>query len=135
MRAVIRGAKAIRKLKKSGYKNWRQYKHNRDPDVNQYCIYLDQFYKGYPYLYSISDYRHYAYHLLADHGPGGRVYGYDEMKDWLDKKIRWNYRVDIHRVWIDQSGRAELNDIGGSDIIYFAFKREQDFTHFLLRWA
>ena len=135
IKAWVRKKRAERKLKKSGYKNWAQYRHNRDPDVQQYANCLDDFYKGYPYIYAVKDYGHYAYKLLADYGPGGVIYGYNEMSDWLDEKIRLNYRVDIHRVWINQWGKAELNDIGGSDIIYFAFKREQDFTYFLLRWA
>ena len=126
---------ANRKLRKSGYKNWRQYKHNRDVDVCRYANHLEDFYKNYPYVYAVKDYGHYAYQLLYDYGPGGYKYGYHEIEDWCNESIRWNYRVDIHRVWIDQWGRQELNDIGGSDIIYFAFKHEKDFTHFLLRWS
>ena len=135
MRAVIRGVKATRKLKKSGYETWARYKHNRDPDVNMYANHLDDFYKGYPYIYAIEDFNHYAYDTLYDYGPGGTAYGFNEMEAWCHEKIRWNFRVDIHRVWKDQWGKYSLNDIGGGDIIFFAFKREQDFTHFLLRWA
>lgn len=135
MRAVIRGVKATRKLKKSGYKNWAQYRHNRDPNVHKYANHLDDFYKSYPYVYAIKDYSHYAYHAVRDYGPGRTTYGYEVMTSWCGEKVRWNYRVDIHRVWVNQWGKAELNDIGGSDIIYFAFKHEKDFTHFLLRWA
>lgn len=134
IKAWVRKKRAERKLKKSGYENWRQYRHNRDPYVEKYANHLDDFYKGYPYVYPIN-YNHYAYRNLYDHGPGGTRYGYNEMSDWCDEKIRLNYRVDIHRVWVNQWGKAELNDIGGSDIIYFAFKYEKDFTHFLLRWA
>lgn len=135
IKAWIRKKRAERKLKKSGYSNWRQYRHYRDPNVNNYANHLDDFYTGYSYIYAIKDYSHFAYQMLADYGPGGLRFGYDEIRDWLDEKIRLNYRVDIHRVWVDQYGRAELNDIGGSDIIYFAFRHEKDFTHFLLRWA
>ena len=135
MRAVIRGVKATRKLKKSGYETWARYKHNRDPDVNMYANQVEYFYKGYPYVYAIEDFNHYAYNTLYDYGPGGTVYGFNEMEAWCHEKIRWNFRVDIHRVWKDQWGKYSLNDIGGGDIIFFAFKREQDFTHFLLRWA
>ena len=134
-KAAIRGVKATRKLKKSGYESWAHYKHNRDPDVQKYANHLDDFYKGYPYVYAIKDYNHYAYQNLYDYGPGGTIYGFHEIEAWCNEKIRWNFRVDMHRVWVDQWGRQELNDIGGSDIIYFAFKREQDFTYFLLRWA
>ena len=133
--ARIRGYKAHRKLKKSGYTSWRQYKHNRDPDVFHYADHVDDFYKGYPYVYAIRDYKHYAFQLIGDYGPGGVIYGYDKMTDWCEEQIRWNYRRDIHRVYSDQWNKDTFNDIGGSDIVYFAFKNEKDFTYFLLRWA
>lgn len=135
LRAWIRNYRAQRKLKKSGYPNWVIYKHHRDSDINRYANHLEHFYKGYPYVYAIRDYNHYAYDTLYDYGPGGTVYGFNEMENWCNENIRWNYRCDIHRVWQDQWGKYSLNDIGGGDIIFFAFKREQDFTHFLLRWS
>ena len=133
--ALGRIIKANRKLKKSKCRNWRQYKHNHDNDVNRYANYLDDFYKGYPYLYACSNPNHYAYDKLYDYGPGGQRYGFNEIDDWCEEKIKWNYRSDIHRVWQNRDGRYELNDFGGSDIVFYAFKREQDFTHFLLRWS
>ena len=134
MRAVVRAYRAARKLKKSKYESWRLYKHNRDPDVNRYANHLEHFYKGYPYLYACPNPNHYAYELLYDYGPVYR-YGFHDIDDWCEEKIRWNYRTDHHRVWQNRDGKYELNDIGGSDIIFYAFKNEKDFTHFLLRWA
>lgn len=134
IKARLRKWLADRKLRKSGCKNWAHYRHTRDPDVQRYANQLDDFYKGYPYIYASPNPSHYAYQLIYDYGPGGVKYGYDEMSEWCSSKIRWNYRIDIHRVWQDQWGKYSLNDIGGSDIIFFAFKREQDFTYFLLRW-
>ena len=135
IRALIRGYKAKRKLKKSKYENWAQYKHNRDPDVNRYANYIDDFYKNYPYIYACPNPNHYAYTLLYDYGPGGHRYGFHDIQDWCSEKIRWDFRCDMHRVYENQWGKMELNDIGGYDTIYFAFKRKQDFTHFLLRWS
>lgn len=135
IKALIRKKKSERKLKKSGYKNWRQYKHNRDESICRYANYVDDFYPGYPYVYVIKDYNHYAFQWLHDFGPGGQWFGYDEMTLWCEEKIRWNYRRDVHRVIENASGLVEFNDIGGSDYIYFAFKNEKDFTYFLLRWA
>jgi hypothetical protein len=131
----IRKKRAEKKLKKSGYTSWRYYKHCRDTDVQKYANYVEDFYKGYPYVYAIKNYKHYAFLRLADYGPGGQWFGYDEMTEWCEEKIRWNYRRDIHRVIENASGLTEFNDIGGSDYIYFAFKNEKDFTHFLLRWS
>jgi hypothetical protein len=135
LRARIRKWKAERKLKKSGYSSWEFYRHNNDPDVFIYAEHIDDFYKGYSYIYACQNPSHYAYKLLYDYGPGGYKYGYHEMEEWCESKIRWNYRCDTHRVFENQWGKMELNDIGGSDIIFFAFKHEKDFTHFLLRWA
>lgn len=135
IKAWFRKRRAEKKLKKSGYSSWRHYKHNRDTDVQKYANYVQDFYQGYPYVYSIKDYKHYAFQKLADYGPGGQWFGYDEMTEWCEEKIRWNYRRDIHRVIENASGLTEFNDIGGSDYIYFAFKNEKDFSHFLLRWS
>ncbi len=135
LKARFRKWKAERKLRMSGYSSWAHYRHNRDPDVEKYANYIDDFYKGYPYVYACKNPKHYAYHHICDYGPGGDIYGYHEITFWCEQKIRWNFRCDIHRVYENQWGRMELNDIGGYDIIYFAFKREQDFTHFLLRWS
>ena len=135
IKAWFRKRRAERKLKKSGYDDWRMYKNHRDSDICRYANDVNTFYSGYPYVYAIRDYKHYAFKLLGDYGPGGRVYGYDEMSMWCEEKIRWNYRRDIHRVWEDQWGNEQFNDIGGSDVIYFAFKHEKDFTYFLLKWA
>lgn len=135
IKARIRKWLAERKLKKSGYETWSRYRHNRDSDVQKYANHLDDFYFKYPYVYACTNPNHYAYELVRDYGPGGVTYGYNVIEEWCSDKIRWNYRVDIHRVWQDQWGKYSLNDIGGGDIIFFAFKREQDFTHFLLRWS
>lgn len=135
IKARIRKWLAERKLKKSGYETWSRYRHNRDPDVQKYANHLDDFYFKYPYVYACTNPNHYAYELVRDYGPGGVTYGYNVIEEWCSDKIRWNYRVDIHRVWQDQWGKYSLNDIGGGDIIFFAFKREQDFTYFLLRWS
>ena len=136
IRAWIRKKRAESKLKKSGYDNWRQYKHNRDNDVERYAHHIEHFYKGYPYVYMCEENpNHYGYQLLADYGPGGQYFGFNEMLDWCEEKIRWGYRCDIHRVYKNYDDNYVLNDIGGFDIVFFAFKREQDYTHFILRWS
>ncbi len=135
LKARIRKYRAYRKLKKSGYTTWRAYRHNNDKGVAKYAQCVEDFYIEYPYVYSCPNPKHYAYQLIADYGPAGQYFGYEEMNDWCHEKIRWNFRCDCHRVWENSQGKMELNDIGGYDIIYFAFKREQDFTHFLLRWS
>ena len=135
IKARIRKWKAERKLEKSGYYTWARYRHNRDPDVARYADDVDSFYEGYPYVCSFKDYSHYAFKCVCDNGPFGDIYGYDEMRLWCEDKIRWDYRMDIHRVWEDDYGKAKFDDIGGRDIIYVAFKNKKDLTYFLLRWS
>lgn len=135
IKAWIRKKRAERKLKKSGYESWMNYKHNRDPDVCRYANYVEDFYKKYPYVFTCENPNHYGYQLLRDYGPGGQYYGFNEMVDWCEDKIRWNYRCDIHRVWENHWGRKEFNDIGGYDTVFFAFKHEKDYIHFMLRWG
>ena len=132
--AYIRKVLSNRKLKKSHCSTWENYRHSVDADVCFYADRVSDFYKGYEYLFACHS-KHYAYTLLYDYGPGGYRYGYHEMQDWCHEKIRWDFRCDCHRVYETNEGKMMLNDIGGIDIMYFAFKREQDFTHFLLRWS
>jgi hypothetical protein len=135
IKAWFRKKRAERKLSKSGYATWMAYKHNRDPDVIRYANFIDDFYTNYPYVYVIKDTNHFGYKLLWNYGPGGQRYGFNEMVDWCEDKIRWNYRCDIHRVWDNYWGKSEFNDIGGSDYVHFAFKHEKDYIMFLLRWT
>lgn len=143
IKARIRKYLANRKLAKSGYKTWAMYRRNTDPDVIRHADRVSNFYKGYKYVYQCTNAEHYAYRRLYDYGPGGARYGYDDILDWCNKKSRFKWRVDIHRVLkqtglgLDGSEEPDwfFNDIGGSDYIYFAFQNEQDYIMFLLRWA
>ncbi len=143
IRARIRKYLAERKLKKSGYSSWRVYRHNRDPDVVRYADKVSDFYKNYKYVYMCEGgTAHYAYSVVHDYGPAGLVFGYEEMRDWCESKCRFKYRVDIHR-GLKQTGLGingeeypeyYFNDIGGSDLVFFAFMDEQDYLMFRLRW-
>ena len=46
-----------------------------------------------------------------------------------------SWRTDIHRVIKDYWGNLELNDIGGSDALFFAFKNQEDCFMFKLKWG
>lgn len=144
IKARIRKYLAERKLKKSGYDSWRVYRHNRDNDVCRYADKVSDFYSGYKYVYMcIDNPNHYTYKCVADYGPGGLRFGYEDMRDWCELKCRFKYRMDINRVLkqtgigIDGQEYPEwyFNDIGGNDYVYFAFQNEQDYVHFMLRWG
>jgi hypothetical protein len=143
IRARIRKYLADRKLEKSGYLSWRAYRHNRDTDIVRHADKVSDFYQHYKYVYMCEGgTAHYAYSVVHDYGPGGLVFGYEEMRDWCESKCRFKYRVDIHR-GLKQTGLGingeeypewYFNDIGGSDLVFFAFMDEQDYLLFKLRW-
>ena len=142
IKARIRKYLAERKLKKSGYLTWQSYRHNRDDNVCRYADKVSDFYSGYKYVYCDDSQKGYAYQCVADWGPGGLRFGYEDMRDWCEIKCRFRYRMDIHRL-LKQTGLGVngeeypewyFNDVGGTDYVYFAFQNEQDYMHFLLRW-
>ncbi len=71
------------------------------------------------------------------------------MRDWAEKNCMDKCRWDIHRVirekglirneyddtirWTDTE-EFSLNDVGGHDVLFFAFKNKKDLTWFKLRW-
>jgi len=137
LRARFRKWKAERKLKKSGYKSWEHYRRNNDPNVSWRSTKVKDFYYGYKYVYCFEDRNHYAYELLYDYGPGGIRYGNDDIYDWMDQNARFTSRLDVFRVikYPSTSNEWEMNDLGGGDYIFAAFKNEREYLHFMLRWA
>ena len=74
---------------------------------------------------------------------------FSEMHNWVDKNCSDKVRHDIHRVirekglihneyddtmrWSDTE-EFSLNDVGGYDVLFFAFKNEKDLVWFKLKW-
>lgn len=137
IKARIRRWRAERKLKKSGYINWASYRHGLDPGISRGSTRIRDFYKGYNYFHCFEDRSNYVYKLLYDYGPGGTRYGDDDMYEWCEKHMMFNYRIDMHRTikCPATADQWEINEIGGGDYWFVAFKREQDYFHFMLRWA
>jgi hypothetical protein len=137
LKARFRKWKAKRKLEKSGYKSWEQYRRNNDPGITWRASRVKDFYRGYKYVYCFEDRKHYAYELLYDYGPGGIRYGNDDMYDWMDKHAKFTSRMDIHRVirYPSTGMEWEFNDLGGGDYVFVGFKNEKDYMMFLLRWT
>ena len=137
LKARFRKWKAKRKLEKSGYKSWEQYRRNNDPGITWRASRVKDFYRGYKYVYCFEDRKHYAYELLYDYGPGGIRYGASDIYDWCEKYARFKCRVDEHRVikYPSTGMEWEFNDIGGGDYIFAAFNDEKDYMMFLLRWS
>lgn len=131
-------------LKKHGCETWKEYNRKFDPDYNFRADRIQDYYHGYPYVYCFENRENFAYTLLYDYGPGGFRYGCDDINDWCTEKLKGKFRIDVHRVHkmtpigIDgKDGKFEfwINEIGGSDYIFAAFKNERDYVNFLLRWA
>jgi hypothetical protein len=133
LRARYRRWRAKRKLERSGYTSWREYRHYRDPDVVVHADKITHFYHGYPFVYCFEDRSHYAYELLADYGPGGLIFGQDRMTAWCEENSKSKYRFDCHRV-SKRNGEWHFDEMGGGDFEFAAFKDERDYVLFLLRW-
>ena len=140
IRARLRRYKANQKLKKSGYKTWAQYRHYRDNDVCSYMTSVVEYYRGYNHIHRFSV-PHYAYTCLYDYGAGGIKFGYDAIYEWCDKHMKHKWRMDYLRSFCrgtNDDGPIEfweINEMGGGDYVYAAFKDEKDYVHFLLRWG
>lgn len=141
IKAYIKLKKNQRFLKKHGCRTWEQYNHAYDPDIIRNATLISQYYHGYPYL-------HYFEEAPSAIYGDWRIW-YQNMRDWCEKNCEDKYREDIHRVirekglihneyndtmiWSDTEDFS-MNDIGGWDVLFFAFKSKQDLVWFKLRW-
>jgi hypothetical protein len=129
--------KNARFLKKHGCATWEQYHHGFDPDRNIVASRVADFYFGYPYWHVVENRDHYMYRLLYDYGPGGYRYGYHDVVDWCKENIKHKHRTDLLRAmkYPSTSDQWEINELGGGDYLFFAFKNERDYLWFLMRWS
>lgn len=115
-------------LKKHGCKTWKEYHRKFDPDCNIGARRIKDIYYGYPYVYCFENHQHSVYDWDV---------GYDGsyvVTKWCEENLTGKFRLDVHRV-ILYNGIWEINEIGGGDYVFAAFKDPKDFTHFLLRWG
>ena len=118
-------------LKRHGCDNWYQYHRRYDPDIHIQCTRIKDFYHGYPYVYCFENHQHEVYYwdLGID---GTRTVG-----KWCDENCKDKHRMDFHRVMKAPSTGNEwtINELGGGDHVFIAFKNEQDLIMFALRWS
>lgn len=111
--------------------NWETYTYYNDPDVFWQASRVSDFYHGYPYVHRFEDRNHkvYDWSIVND--------GMFVIDQWCKKNIKGKYRFDGHRVLCEPStgNEWEINDIGGSDYYYVAFKEERDYVWFLMKWS
>ena len=120
-----------RYLKKRGWTE-EQYQNYEDPDRNIRATRVKDYYCGYLHLHSFTSTR-----TLPWTEFGNWMDCYEEMNCWCKENCRDKFRSDILRVFKAPSTNHEweLNDIGGGDALFYAFKDSKDYTMFCLRWA
>lgn len=131
LRTKIKSWKDNRFLRKHGCDSWEQYNYRFDPDIFKPATRIKDFYHGYPYFYCFEDHKHDVYHWDV---------GYDGiyvLSQWIDANCKGKYRFDFHRAINEPSTAHQwsINELGGGDYIFVAFKEERDFNWFLLRWS
>ena len=137
LQARIRLWKNKRQLKKLGYTSWWQYRRQTDPDVFFPASKVKDYYRGYQYLHCFENHQHEIYQWDL---------GYDGSKDivdWCEKNITGKYRFDCLRCYqqtpVGLQGAEEpewwINELGGGDYIFFAFKEPVDMFLFKMRWS
>ena len=136
LRARWRKWRSARFLKDHGCRSWAEYNRRYDPDFVHRASYVKNIYTGYEFVHCIDSHTHYAYKMIYDYGPGGYKDGYHEIISWCEEHCEGKYRCDFLRVMWDQwMNDWTVNELGGADYVFFAFKNETDFMNYLLRWA
>ena len=117
-------------LKKHGCETWKEYNRRYDPDYNVKACRITDVYYGYNHVHCFEDRGHEIYDWDI-HFDG--IYVIDK---WCEANLEHKFRFDFHRVIKDiYFNQWEINEIGGGDYIFAAFKDSQDFALFKLRWA
>jgi hypothetical protein len=140
IKAYIRLKKNQRFLKKHRVTSWKQYNLQNDHDVIYHATLIKQYYHGYPYL---------CYFERVPPGISNWVAWVRQASEWCEKNCLGKSRWDLHRV-IRERGlirneyddtmiwseieEFSMNDVGGHDVLFFAFKNEKDLAWFKLRW-
>ena len=114
-------------LKKHHCDSWEQYNRWYDPDINGRSTQVRYFYYGYPYFYCFENRNHNIYNWNS----------LENLRCWAETHCQHKYRMDIFRVikCPATSNEWEINDLGGRDYIFIAFKNEHDAFKFMLKWA
>ena len=118
-------------LKKRGWTE-EDYQNYEDPDRNIRAIRIKDYYFGYPYTHAFTSTRTLPWIAFENW-----MDCYEEMNRWCKVNCRGKFRSDILRVMKEPStgNEWEINDMGGGDALFYAFKDSRDYTMFCLRWA
>lgn len=118
-------------LKKHHCDSWEQYNRHYDSDINWRSSRVRDFYHGYPFFYCFENRQHdiYSWDLGYD--------GCYVVNLWCKEHCSDKYRTDMFRVikCPATSNQWVMNDLGGSDYMFIAFKNEHDAFKFMLKWG
>ena len=125
--------KEQRFLKRHGCKTRKEYNRKYDPDYNIRATRIVDIYHGYPHVYCFENHKHQIY--WWDLGYDGSAV----IWLWCEKNLSGKFRFDSHRVikskYTSPENEWVVNEIGGGDYIFVAFKDPKDYTLFLLKWS
>ena len=132
VKARIRKWKSDRFLKKHHVETYEMYHIVYDKNRNNRADTLDTYYHGYPYFVVFESSRGDPWTRYPTW-----IEGYDAIQSWCKENCKDKWRSDIHRVMRAPSTayQWELNDIGGGDALFFAFKSQEDCFIFKLKWG
>ena len=115
-------------LRQHGCETWREYDIRYDTDVNRSASRVREFYYGYSYVHCFENRDHPVYYWDI------AVDGAYILNNWCENTCVDKYRLDFHRVYRNYWNEWEINEIGGGDYIFAAFKNERDYLLFSLKW-
>lgn len=129
-------------LKKMGWTE-EAYQKQTDPDYNCRADRVKGHYHGYKHIHAFTTTRERPF---TDYPSW--MDAYNDIRAWCVKNCQGKFRDDILRVhkqtgltqvgtsmeWIEEP-EWFVNEIGGGDVLFFAFKDSRDYTMFCLRWS
>jgi hypothetical protein len=130
LRIKIKTWQERRFLKRHGCDSWEQYNYRFDPDIFKPASRIRDYYRGYPYFYCFENHKHEVYDWDI------HIDGIYVLSKWCKKNCKDKFRFDFHRAMKAPAtaNEWEINELGGGDYIFVAFKEQRDYTWFILRW-
>lgn len=116
-------------MKKTGWTE-EQYRNFTDPDRNTRAGRVKDYYHGYTHIVTFESSRGDPWTRYLNW-----LEAYNALEEWCKENCKDKWRTDIHRVIKDYCGEWTLNDIGGGDVLFFAFKSQEDCFMFKLKWG
>lgn len=117
-------------LARYGCKTIKEYNKKFDIDYSIRSSEIKKIYFGYPYVYCLTDNNHPIYNWNKTDYNDTLV----TIDNWCEKNLADKFRFDFHRVSKNYFNEWVIDEIGGGDYIFAAFKNEKDYVRFLLRW-